>query len=118
MSLLTSFGFLKENRIIGMGHAVTGQVTALKTCWWKRSNFWSMHGEGKRQVFYPHLLTFTYQVEGRSYTCQKNCSWNVLCPDVGEEITVYYDPAAPERCAPALQSVVQKPGNPAEKEEG
>ena len=81
------------------GAETRGTVTGVTTCYWLKVNTTPVRthpGEGAR---YPHIIRFTYRAEGREYTGSRCVSWAARCPVAGEEITVYYDAARPERYA-------------------
>ena len=84
------------------GAETRGTVTGVTTCYWLKVNTTPVRthpGEGAR---YPHIIRFTYAVDGREYTGRRWVSWNSRCPVKDEKITVHYEEAAPEKYAVLL----------------
>ena len=92
---------------IGVSAAIAGAetrrtVTGVTTSYWLKVNTTPVRarpGDGAR---YPHLIRFTYTVDGREYTGRRWVNWNSRCPVKDEKITVHYEEAAPEKYAVLL----------------
>lgn len=96
-------------RIFGLGTAeafggsqTEGTVTDVKTCWWFKVNTKPVRFHGSDVAVYPHIIRFSYQVDGRTYEGRRWVMWNRRCPVKGEALTVHYEPSAPEKYAVIL----------------
>ena len=97
---LRMFGIGVTNAIAG--EQTGGVVTEVKTCWWLKVNTKAVRfgpGDGAK---YPHVIYFTYQVHGQTYTGKRYVNWNLRCPVQGEKLTVHYEAVAPEKYAVLL----------------
>ena len=98
MKLLLCFG-IGEKPLLSAGRTTVGLVQEVKTCWWLKVNRKPVRAHALDGASFPHIIRFTYRAEGREYTGSRCVSWAAGCPVAGEEITVYYDAARPERYA-------------------
>ncbi|MGN0985872.1 MAG: DUF3592 domain-containing protein [Candidatus Enterenecus sp.] len=98
MSLLRLFG-AGEGKIIGENTPVTGTVTEVKTCWWLKVNTRPARLHALDGAQFPHIIHFTYAVDGAEYRGSRYVSWSARCPREGEKLTVYVDPERPGRYA-------------------
>ena len=97
---LRMFGLGAANALAG--EETQGTVTRVNTCYWLKVNTTPVRtrpGEGTR---YPHIIRFTYTVDGREYTGRRWVNWNRRCPVKDEKITVHHEEAAPEKYAVLL----------------
>ena len=86
----------KRQAIISENHQTTGTVTSVKTCWWIKINTKAVRLHGLDGAKFPHIIYFTYHVNGTAYQGCSCISYYSRCPGVGEAITVFYginDPA-------------------------
>ena len=93
-------------RMFGIGAAkafaggqTQGTVTEVNTCYWFRVNTKPVRTHSGDGAVYPHIIRFSYQVEGRTYAGRRWVMWNKRCPVKGEGITVHYEEAAPQKYA-------------------
>ena len=98
---------------IGVNLAIAGQqtvgiVTDVKTCWWLKVNAKPVRRNMFDGALFPHIIHFTYCVNGLTYTGKRYVNWNKNCPLKGEKITVYYETARPDRYAVIISSPVMK----------
>ena len=101
MNLLRCFG-IGSNRIIGDGITVTGTVIKQSVCWWLKVNTKPVRKHAWDGAVFPHIITFSYQIDGIGYTGSRFVHWNLRCPVVGEHITIYYDRCDPQKYAVIL----------------
>ena len=98
MSILRCFGFGADNIISG-NNFTGGTITGIKTCWWIKVNKKPIRTQPLDGAAFPHIIYFSYSVNGRPYKGNRYMSWYALCPQVNEHITVYYDKTNPARYA-------------------
>ena len=89
---------------IGITDAIAGKetegiVTEVKRCWWLKVNTKSVRKGAHDGALFPHIIHFTYSVNGQTYTGKRYVNWNKHCPVKDEKLTVYYEEAAPEKYA-------------------
>lgn len=101
MKLLRTLG-LGSRKLIHRNHTVPGTVTEVKTCHWLKVNQRSLRATPLDGAAFPHILHFTYQVDGTIYRGSRFVNWNLPCPGKGAAVTVYYDPSAPARCTVSI----------------
>ena len=95
MGLLNMFGIDSE-RIIGEGHTTVGTVSEVRDCWWLGSTGSHAAADGYMGGdSFPHLVYFTYFVDGVRYDGCRYVGADGRFPEAGEELTVYYDPESP-----------------------
>jgi hypothetical protein len=100
MRFLRMFGIGAANAIAGV--QTEGTVTRVQTCFWFKVNTKPVRLHVGDGAVYPHILHFTYQAEGQTYTGTRWVQWNRRCPVKDEKITVYYEKGAPEKYAVIL----------------
>ena len=88
-----------DKKLIGGNASVAGTVTGVKTCWWLKVNTKPVRANGLDGARFPHIIQFTYHVDGAEYRGSRYVSWAARCPREGERITVYFDRAAPAKYA-------------------
>lgn len=96
MNLFRCFG-LGSNRIIADGNTVTGTVTKQSICWWFKVNTKPFRKHAWDGAVFPHMITFSYTIDGKEYIGNRFIHWNLRCPVVGEHITVYYNRYDPRK---------------------
>lgn len=89
---------------IGVSDAIAGErtkgtVTEVKTCWWLKVNTKPVRRNMFDGAVFPHIIQFTYTVNGEAYQGKRYVNWNKQCPQKGEKLTVYYEKEAPARYA-------------------
>ena len=100
MMFLRMFGLGTANALAG--EQTEGTVTKVTTCYWLKVNTKAIRtsiGDGAK---YPHVIHFTYQVHGQTYSGKRYVNWNLRYPVQGEKLTVHYETAAPEKYAALL----------------
>ena len=81
------------------GEQTEGVVVDVKTCWWIKINTKPVRRHMMDGAVFPHIIRFTYTVEGKEYAGSRYVNWNVRCPVKDEVITVYYDVENPAKYA-------------------
>ena len=76
-----------------------GIITEVKPCYWFKVNTKSVRTHMGDGAVYPHIIHFTYQVDGQAYMGKRWIHWNKRPPTKGEKITVYYQDDAPQKFA-------------------
>ncbi len=90
---------LDNKRILTGGHCTDGKVTQVKTCYWLKVNTKPVRTHALDGARFPHIIYFTYTVDGTPYTGSRYVNWNLRCPVKDEIITVYYDSENPAKYA-------------------
>lgn len=98
--LLRIFGIGTANALLGS--STQGTVTEVKVCWWFKVNTKPVRLHSSDGALYPHIIRFSYQVDGLTYEGRRWIMWNRRCPVKGEKITVCYEEDAPEKYAVIL----------------
>ena len=94
---LTSFFGLGVRHIVDLNMTATGVVTDVSTCWWLKVNTAPIRTmSGAR---YPHIVRFSYIVDGTEYSASRFLNWQNNPPAVGRKFRLYYDPANPKKFA-------------------
>ena len=83
---------LDDKHILTAGYCTAGRVTAVKTCHWLKVNTKPVRTNTLDGAKFPHIIHFTYCVEGTEYRGSRYLNWDVRCPVKDEIIIVYYDP--------------------------
>lgn len=105
MSILTTFGPESHRRkqksiaekMIAADHKTTGTITAVKTCWWIKVNTKAFRRHALDGAKFPHIIYFTYTVNGAAYQGSSCIDWHLRCPYKGETVTVFYDKSDPAK---------------------
>ena len=98
MKLLRMFG-IGEKKILAKDCSVKGIVTMVQL-----SRIYVVKKPVRifiteDNTMFSHWIRFTYTVNGITYTGTRWISLRYRCPQKGEQIDVYYDPANPENYA-------------------
>ncbi len=99
MHLLRTFG-IGEQRILAKDAHVPGVVTKVTVCRWisVKTTLARICATSENTI-HPHIITFSYQVDGNEYEGNRYIWVRYRCPKKGEEIEVYYDPENPAKYA-------------------
>ena len=95
--LLRTFGIGVHKAIAG--EKTEGGITEVKTCWWLKINTKPVRTHGMDGAVFPHIIHFTYTVNGYEYRGKRYVNWNRQCPQKGEKLTVYYEKEDPAKYA-------------------
>ena len=94
---LRMFGIGTTNAIAG--EQTEGVVTDVKICWWLKVNTKPVRRNMFDGAVFPHIIHFTYTVDGQCYQGKRYVNWNKRCPGKGEKLTVYYEKENPAKYA-------------------
>ena len=98
MNLFRIFG-LGSGRILAKNHSVPGTVTGIcRSCLYVVKKPVRLTVTEQNTMF-SHYITFTYTVSGIPHNGRLWVSLRYRCPQKGEQIEVFYDPAKPENYA-------------------
>ena len=95
--LLRMFGIGTSSAIAG--EQTEGTVTKVDACYWLKVNTKAVRKGPADGAVFPHIITFTYHVDGKEYSGKRFVNWNKRCPVKGEKITVHYEEGRPEKFA-------------------
>lgn len=98
MKLSQIFG-IGSQKIISANNSVNGTVTSVKTCWWLKINTKPVRWDYLDGAVFPHIISFTYRVDGTEYRGSRYISWRARCPKVNEAIPVFFNPSDPSKYA-------------------
>ena len=94
MKLLRMFS-IGADSILSKGHSVQTTVSNVYRCWWLRINTKPVRRFSGDGAIYPHIISFTYEVDGTTYEGKLWIPVRYRVPAKGETIAVYYDPEKP-----------------------
>lgn len=103
---LRMFGIGVSNAIAG--EQTEGTVIDVKPCWWLKVNTKPVRRNLFDGAVFPHIIHFTYCVNGQTYTGKRYVNWNKHCPIKGEKITVYYETNKPDKYAVIMSAPLDK----------
>ena len=103
---LIMFGIGVSNAIAG--EQTEGTVIDVKPCWWLKVNTKPVRRDLFDGAVFPHIIHFTYCVNGQTYTGKRYVNWNKHCPIKGEKITVYYETNKPDKYAVIISAPLDK----------
>ena len=87
-----------KKRIISENNTAIAKVTSVKTCWWIKINTKPIRTNTMDGAVFPHIIYFTYSVDNVEYNGRKFINYNLRCPNVDEEIIIFYDKNNPGKC--------------------
>lgn len=98
MKLLRMFGIGNKN-IIEDDHYVTAVITNVTRFCGIKINNKAMRKNAADGAAFPHIITFTYNVDGLDYTGKRFIGASVIPPHINETILIYYNEAEPKKYA-------------------
>ena len=99
MKFLSMFG-IGDNNIFDLNCNTNGVVTHVHRCWWFKIKTKPVRIYATiENTAYPHIITFSYAVDGKTYEGKRYVDIRYRVPQIGETITVYYDPQKPQNYA-------------------
>lgn len=101
MQILHMFG-MGTKKIIAANHRAEGTVTDVKPCYWLKINQKPLRTTPLDGAAFPHIVHFTYQVDGTVYQGRRFVNWNQACPRRGGKLTVYFDQNRPASYAAVI----------------
>lgn len=111
MSFLTVFPIGKKKcsqenqKIISQNNRANGTITAVKTCWWIKINTKCARLHPNDGAMFPHIIYFSYSVNGLLYHGRRCVNFYLRCPNKGEPVSVFYDGGNPSKCTVKLYEV-------------
>jgi len=81
-------------------------VTAAETCWWLKVNKSAFRTHPLEGAAFPHMIRFSYYVDGTEYSGGWLLDAFTRCPQVNEAINVYIDGNDPSKYAVVSDSQV------------
>lgn len=98
MRIFRTFG-IGTKTLISANCSVEGTITAVKTCYFLKVNQKPFRTTPLDGAAFPHIIRFTYQVDGTVYHGCRFLSWTLPCPCQGQTVTVFFDPRKPANYA-------------------
>ena len=98
MKLLRMFS-IGADAILAKDYSVQTTVSDVYRCWLLRINTKPVRRFSGDGAIYPHIISFTYEVDGTAYEGKLWIPVRYRVPARGETIAVYYDPEKPDNYA-------------------
>ena len=76
----------------------TGKIIKVHKCWWIKVNKKPIRTHALDGAVFPHIVTFTYTVNGVEYTKRKYIGLRAESIGIFGNVDVYYDEEKPSRC--------------------
>ncbi len=89
----------KKDKIIAQNNIVKGTIQKVTKCWWIKVNQKSVRLHSLDGATFPHIMTFTYEVDGIQYKKRKYIGLRTDAIGIFGNVDVYYDKDKPSRCA-------------------
>lgn len=89
--------FVSRKKLLESGTTVPGVIVDVKRCWWLKVNSKPVRTTAMDGATFPHIVTFTYAVNGQAYKGKRFASPSKQTPSVGQSATVYYDSQNPQK---------------------
>lgn len=96
MEILRMFG-IGAQKLIAANHKTEGTVTEVKPCYFLKINQKALRSTPLDGAVFPHIIHFTYQVDGNVYRGRRFVNWTQTPPRRGDRLTVYFNPDRPAR---------------------
>lgn len=96
--------YWENERIISENNRTVAVITEVKTCWWIKVNKKAVRLGPLDGAAFPHMIYFTYHVDGAEYKGSYCVSYYLECPNVNGRISVFYDKNDPTKYAVKLYS--------------
>lgn len=89
---------LGREKLLASGVETTGTIEKVKLQHWLKVKD-SPVNINNSAATYPAIITVRYHVDGKDYIARLWCSARRFHPPEGLQISLWYDPQQPERCA-------------------
>ena len=89
----------KKDKIIAQNNVVKGTIKKVRKCWWIKVNKKPVRTHAFDGALFPHIMTFTYTVNGIEYTKRKYIGLRADAVGIFGNVDVYYDKEKPSKCA-------------------
>lgn len=80
-----------------MEEKTTGTVIDVSEQWWFKLNTTALRVRSRDGAIFPHIVKVRYAVAGKEYICRQWFSTGMLCPAVGQSVTVMYSVKKPSK---------------------
>lgn len=90
---------IDDKDIIKYGATVDAMIASVKKCWWLKINTKAVRFGPLDGARFPHIITFTYSVNGKEYCGKRWLPYYIDAPALGSHIKIYYDVNTPEKYA-------------------
>ena len=88
----------KSDRIIEQNNITKGTIQKVTKCWWIKVDQKSVRLHSLDGATFPHIMTFTYEVDGVQYKKRKYIGLRADAIGIFGNVDVYYDKDKPSRC--------------------
>lgn len=88
----------RKKKIILQNNKTVGTVIKVHKCWWLKINTKPVRMHALDGAIFPHIATFTYEVEGVRYKKRKYIGLRADAIGIFGNVDVYYDKDKPSRC--------------------
>ena len=89
----------KSDKIIEQNNVTKGTIQKVTKCWWIKVNQKPARLHSLDGATFPHIMTFTYEVDGVQYKKRKYIGLRTDTIGIFGNVDVYYDKSKPTRCA-------------------
>ena len=89
----------RKEEIIAQNNCTPGKIVKVKKCWWIKVNSKPVRVNGLDGAIFPHLMTYTYSVNGKKYKKTKYIGLRENLIGIFGTVDVFYDKDKPSRCA-------------------
>lgn len=89
----------RDEKIIAQNQIAIGTIQKVTRCWWIKVNQKPVRMHALDGAVFPHIMTFTYIVDGVRYKKRKYVGLTAETIGIFGSIDVYYDKKKPSRCA-------------------
>ena len=91
--------FSNNEEIIQQNNRTNGKIEKVTKCWWIKVNTKPVRMHMLDGALFPHLMTFSYTVNGKKYKKTKYIGLREGLIGIFGMVNVYYDKDKPSRCA-------------------
>ena len=88
----------KSDKIIAQNNIVKGTIQKVTKCWWTKVNTKPVRMHALDGAIFPHIMTFTYEVDGIQYKKRKHIGLRADAIGIFGNVDVYYDKDKPSKC--------------------
>lgn len=88
----------RKKDIILQNNCTQGKIEKVSKWWWLKVNSKAIRMNGLDGALFPHLITFTYFVNGKKYKKTKYIGLRENLIGIFGTVDVFYDKDKPSRC--------------------
>lgn len=89
----------KKEIPISNENRTNGKIEKVTKCWWIKVNEKPVRLHSLDGAAFPHIMTFTYEVDGVQYKKRKYIGLRIDTIGIFGNVDVYYDKDKPSKCA-------------------